>query len=99
MTVSEGTTLGQYEIRSQIGAGGMGEVFLARDSKLERQVALKLLTEAVSQNADRLHRFTQEARAASALNHPNILTIHEIGEIDGTHYIATEYIQGETLRY
>jgi serine/threonine-protein kinase len=77
----------------------MGEVFLARDTKLERQVAIKLLAAEFSQQADRLHRFTQEARAASALNHPNILTIYEIGETDGLHFIATEYIEGETLRH
>jgi serine/threonine protein kinase/tetratricopeptide (TPR) repeat protein len=99
MKISKGANIGHYEILNAIGAGGMGEVFLARDSKLERQVAIKLLGKEFSNHADRLHRFTQEARAASALNHPNILTIHEIGETDGTHYIATEYIEGETLRH
>ena len=76
----------------------MGEVYLARDTILERNVAIKQLADEVSQNSDRLQRFIQEARAASALNHPNILTIHEVGETDGKHYIATEYIEGETLR-
>jgi serine/threonine-protein kinase len=99
MTMSRGARLNHYEILSPIGAGGMGEVFLARDTRLERQVAIKLLGAEFSENADRLHRFIQEARAASALNHPNILTIHEIGETDLRHYIATEYIEGETLRY
>ncbi|HYV03164.1 MAG TPA: protein kinase [Blastocatellia bacterium] len=82
-----------------IGAGGIGEVFLARDTKLERQVAIKLLSEEFSKHPDRLHHFTQEARAVSALNHPDMLTIHEIGETNGTHYLATEYIEGETLRH
>jgi len=99
MTIESGTQLGRYEIRSAIGAGGMGEVYLARDIKLERQVAIKLLSEEFNKHPDRLRRFTQEARAASALNHPNILTIHEIGDIDGKHYIATEYIEGEPLRH
>ncbi len=99
MPLSTGTRLGHYEILAPLGAGGMGEVFLARDSKLERQVAIKLLGDEFNQHADRLQRFIQEARAASALNHPNIITIHEIGEIEGAHYIATEYIEGETLRH
>src|SRR6185436_11825198 len=99
MTINPATRFNHYEVVAPIGAGGMGEVYLARDTKLERQVAIKLLSEEFSKHPDRLHRFTQEARAASALNHPNILTIHEIGETNGTHYIATEYIEGETLRH
>ncbi|MEW6128160.1 MAG: protein kinase [Acidobacteriota bacterium] len=98
MTLSQGTRLGHYEILSPIGVGGMGEVYLARDTRLERKVAIKLLTEPFKTDENRLRRFMQEARAASALNHPNILTIYEIGETDGVHFIATEYIEGETLR-
>lgn len=98
MTIPAGTKLGRYEIRSQLGAGGMGEVYLAEDTKLDRKVALKILPAEVASNQDRMRRFVQEARAASALNHPNILTIHEIGAEAGTHFIATEYIDGETLR-
>ena len=93
------TTLSHYRIVSKIGAGGMGEVWLAEDTRLNRKVALKLLPAELSSDVDRLRRFVQEAKAASALNHPNILTIYEIGETDGTHYIATEYIEGETLRH
>jgi serine/threonine protein kinase len=92
------TNLGHYEIRSRIGAGGMGEVYLAHDSRLGRSVALKLLPAEFTKDESRLRRFQQEARAASALNHPNILTIFEIGEVDGIHFIATELIEGETLR-
>ncbi len=100
MTLNKGAKIGHYEILNAIGAGGMGEVFLARDTRLERQVAIKLLGEEFSDHADRLHRFTQEARSASALNHPNILTIHEIGETEtGARFIATEYVEGETLRH
>jgi serine/threonine protein kinase/TolB-like protein/Tfp pilus assembly protein PilF len=95
---SPGTKLGRYEIRSQIGAGGMGEVYLAHDTQLDRTVALKILPENVAADRTRLQRFVQEAKAASALNHPNILTIFEIGHTDSTHFIATEFIEGETLR-
>jgi adenylate cyclase len=98
MTIQAGTHFGRYEIRSPIGAGGMGEVYLAHDAQLDRPVALKLLPVGVTQDADRLRRFQQEARATSALNHPNILTIYEIGETAGTHFIATEFIDGTTLR-
>jgi serine/threonine protein kinase len=98
MAISAGTTLGRYEIRSLIGSGGMGEVYLAHDSQLRRPVALKLLPANFTQDEDRLHRFEQEAYAASALNHPNILTIYEIGQIDSTRFIAMEYVEGETLR-
>ena len=93
-----GKQIGRYEVLSRIGRGGMGEVFLAQDSSLGRKVALKLLRGEFTRNEDRLRRFQQEARAASALNHPNILTIHEIGQDGGLHFIATEYIEGETLR-
>ena len=93
-----GSRLGGYEIRSQLGVGGMGEVYLAYDLKLDRKVALKTLPTEVVANQQRMRRFVQEAKAASALNHPNILTIHEIGEDAGTNFIATEFIDGETLR-
>src|SRR5438270_10250100 len=98
MTITAGTKLGRYEIRSKIGAGGMGEVYLAQDTKLVRKVALKILPADVAAHADRMKRFVQEAKAASALNHPNILTIHEIDQTDSGHFIATEFIDGETLR-
>src|SRR5215470_15880664 len=87
-----------YRILEKLGAGGMGEVYLAEDMKLGRKVAIKILSEEYTTNRDRLHRFEQEACAASALNHPNILTIHEVGNDEGRHYIATEYIDGLTLR-
>jgi serine/threonine protein kinase len=98
MTIAAGTHLGRYEINSKIGEGGMGEVYLAQDTELDRKVALKILSADLAANQDRMRRFVQEAKAASALNHPNILTIHEIGAEAGTHFIATEYIEGETLR-
>ncbi|MCA1600890.1 MAG: serine/threonine protein kinase [Acidobacteria bacterium] len=90
--------LGHYKIIEQIGAGGMGEVYLAEDTTLNRRAALKLLPDEHIQNEERLRRFKQEAKAASALNHPNILTIYEVGEADGHYFIATEFIDGETLR-
>src|SRR5258707_3867060 len=96
--ISSGTKLGRYEIRSKIGAGGMGEVYLAQDTRLDRKVALKILPADLAANQDRMRRFVQEAKAAAALNHPNIATIHEIGESDGVNFIAMEYIDGVTLR-
>jgi serine/threonine protein kinase/tetratricopeptide (TPR) repeat protein len=93
-----GQRISQYEIVKPIGAGGMGVVYLALDTKLKRKVALKLLPHELTDNKDRLRRFEQEAHSASALNHPNILTIHEIGASDGASFIATEFIDGETLR-
>src|SRR5712692_7862172 len=98
MSIAAGTKLGRYEIRSKIGEGGMGEVYLALDTELGRIVAIKILPEALASNQRRLERFIQEARAASALNHPHILTIYEIGTTGATHFIATEFIDGETLR-
>src|SRR5712692_9888638 len=98
MSLTTGTKLGRYEIRSKIGAGGMGEVYLAQDTKLDRKVALKILPAEVAAHPDRMRRFVQEAKAASALNHPNIITIHEIDDTDSGHIIATEFIDGETLR-
>jgi len=90
--------LAHYSIVRKIGAGGMGEVYLAQDKKLDRKVALKILPAEVASNQERMRRFVQEAKAASALNHPNIITIHEVGEADSRHFIATEFIDGETLR-
>jgi serine/threonine protein kinase/tetratricopeptide (TPR) repeat protein len=98
MTVDAGTRLGRYEIRSKIGEGGMGEVYLAEDTRLHRNVALKILPTDLAANRDRMRRFEQEATAAAALNHPNIATIHEIGESAGVHFIAMEFIDGQTLR-
>jgi serine/threonine protein kinase/TolB-like protein/Flp pilus assembly protein TadD len=96
--LSANTTLSHYRIVSKLGAGGMGEVYLAEDTRLDRKVALKLLPAEFTEDADRVRRFIQEAKAASALNHPNIITIHEIGQAEGAHYIATEFIDGSTLR-
>jgi serine/threonine protein kinase/tetratricopeptide (TPR) repeat protein len=98
MSVAAGTQLGHYEICSLLGAGGMGEVYLAKDTRLRRNVALKLLPSDLSLSKDRLLRFEQEAYAASALNHPNILTIYEIGQANETRFIAAEFIDGVTLR-
>ena len=98
MSIAAGTKLGRYEIRSKIGAGGMGEVYLAQDTKLDRKVALKILPAEVAAHPDRMKRFVQEAKAASALNHPNIITIYEIDDTGSGHFIATEFIDGKTLR-
>ena len=93
-----GQTVGSFKILSQLGRGGMGEVYLAQDSKLGRKVALKLLPEEFTRREDLVRRFALEARAASGLNHPNIVTVYEIGQTGSSQYIATEYIEGETLR-
>src|SRR5213592_2069107 len=98
MTLTTGTRLGRYEIRSKLGEGGMGEVYLAEDAELHRKVALKVLPSEVATHPDRMRRFKQEATAAAALNHPNIAHIYEIGESDGTHFIAMEFVDGFTLR-
>src|SRR5712691_7593761 len=97
MTLAAGTNLGRYEIRSQIGVGGMGEVYLAEDTKLERTVALKILPADVASDQERMRRFVQEAKAAAALNHPNIAHIYDIGEVDGTNFMTMEFIDGDTL--
>ena len=93
-----GQTIGSFRILSQLGRGGMGEVYLAQDSKLGRKVALKLLPEELTRREDLVRRFALEAKAASGLNHPNIVTVYEIGQTGSSEYIATEYIEGETLR-
>src|SRR5881275_537764 len=98
MTIVSGTKLGRYEIRSKIGEGGMGEVYLAQDSQLHRKVALKILPAELTQNKDRLRRFELEAQSAAALNHPHIAHIYEIGKAHGVHFIAMEFVDGLTLR-
>src|SRR5712691_6466435 len=98
MTLGTGAKLGRYEIRSKIGEGGMGEVYLALDTELDRTAAIKILPEALASDPERLQRFVQEAKAASALNHPHILTIYEIGTTGASRFIATEFIDGDTLR-
>jgi serine/threonine protein kinase/Tol biopolymer transport system component len=98
MSLSPNTTLAHYTIISKIGAGGMGEVYRARDTRLDREVAIKLLPTEVSSDSDRLQRFAQEARATSALNHPNILTVYDIGTHEGSPYIVAELLKGEELR-
>ena len=90
MTLSVGSKLGPYEVLAPLGAGGMGEVYRARDHRLGRELAIKVLPESVARDADFLARFQSEARAASALNHPNIVTIHDIGSADGVSYILME---------
>src|SRR5262245_10132476 len=98
MTLMTDKRLGPYEILSPLGAGGMGEVWRARDTRLDREVAIKVLPASFAQDADRLRRFEQEARATSALNHPNILTVYDIGDHEGAPYIVSELLEGEILR-
>ena len=98
MSLTSGTKLGPYEIQSPLGAGGMGEVYRARDTRLGRDVALKILPESFAREGDRLHRFEQEARAVAALNHPNILAVFDIGQHNGSPFLVSELLQGETLR-
>ena len=98
MALASGTKLGPYDIQSLLGSGGMGEVYRARDSRLNRIVAIKVLPASYSADGDRLQRFVQEARSAAALNHPNILSIFDIGEERGAPYIVSELLEGQTLR-
>ena len=98
MTLSSGTRLGPYEIVAPLGAGGMGEVYRAKDERLKREVAIKVLPASYSQDADRLRRFEQEAQSAGGLNHPNITAVYDLGSHDGAPYIVTELLEGETLR-
>ncbi|HSB09069.1 MAG TPA: protein kinase [Blastocatellia bacterium] len=99
MAINPGTNIGPYKVISSLGAGGMGEVYLARDTRLGRKIALKFLSADFTRDEERVRRFQQEARAASALNHPNLITIFDIGEVEAVHFISTEFIEGETLRH
>src|SRR3954470_21687289 len=96
--IEAGTKLGRYVVRSKVGAGGMGEVYLGHDETLDRRVALKILPVDLAAKKDRMERFVREAKAAAALNHPNIAHIYEIGESDGVNFIAMEFVDGDTLR-
>src|SRR5262245_48261357 len=98
MTMTPGAKLGSYEILAPLGAGGMGEVYRAKDTRLDRVVAIKVLPAEFAKDADRLKRFEQEARATSALNHPNILTVYDIGTHEGAPYLVAELLEGEELR-
>src|SRR5271170_4490144 len=98
MALTPGTKLGPYEIKSQVGAGGMGEVYRARDTRLGRDVALKILPESFARDSDRLRRFEQEAQAVAALNHPNILAIFDVGHLNGAPFLVSELLEGESLR-
>jgi serine/threonine protein kinase len=98
MSLHSGTILGPYQIQAPLGAGGMGEVYSARDTRLQRDVAIKVLPESFARDPERLRRFEQEARAVAALNHPNILAVHDVGAQDGTQYIVTELLEGHPLR-
>src|SRR5712692_1219981 len=98
MRLAAGTRLGPYEILAPLGAGGMGEVYRAKDPRLGREVAIKVLPASFSQDPDRLHRFEQEAKAAGLLNHPNITAVHDVGSHEGVPYVVSELLEGETLR-
>ena len=98
MALSSGTKLGPYEILSPLGAGGMGEVYLVRDTRLDRVVAIKVLPSTLAADPDRLQRFKHEARILSALNHPNLLAIYDVGSQDGIHYLVSEFLEDHTLR-
>src|SRR3989337_854825 len=98
MPLSPGTTVGRYQIQSLLGSGGMGDVYKALDATLGRPVALKVLRRELSGDPERLDRFLHEARAASALNHPNILTIHEVGDHDRSRFLVSEFVEGESVR-
>src|SRR5688572_11118538 len=97
MSPTAGTEIGRYKILSKLGQGGMGEVYLAEDTRLRRNVALKILPVDVATDRVRMERFVQEAKAASALNHPNIITIYEIDQTESGHFIAIEYIDGQKI--
>src|SRR5215469_9718536 len=98
MALTAGTKLGPYEIESQLGAGGMGEVYRARDPRLRRDVAIKVIPASFATDTERLRRFEQEAHAVAALNHPNILAIYDVGGSNGAPYVVSEMLEGETLR-
>src|SRR6201984_1586941 len=98
MALTAGTKLGPYEIQSPLGAGGMGEVYRARDTRLDRTVAVKILPESFARDQERLHRFEQEARAVAALSHPNILAVYDVGQHNGSPFLVSELLEGETLR-
>ena len=98
MSLAPGVRLGRYEIRSQIGSGGMGEVYLAWDSELDRTIALKILPPGIASDPERMRRFAHEAKSASALNHPNILIVHDVGRSDSIPFMVTEHVEGDTLR-
>jgi eukaryotic-like serine/threonine-protein kinase len=98
MALASGTKIGPYEIVSLLGAGGMGEVYRARDSRLRREVAIKVLPPSFAKDTDRLRRFEQEARMVGALNHPNILAIFDVGAQDGVPYLVSELLEGQSLR-
>ena len=97
MALAVGSRLAHYDVTALIGEGGMGQVYQATDTKLERTVALKVLPQEFAEDPDRLQRFNREAKAASAISHPHVAHIYEIGEADGTHYIAMEFVEGQTL--
>src|ERR1700727_503436 len=98
MNLEAGTKLGPYEITAPLGAGGMGEVYAARDARLERDLAVKILSTEMADNIERVRRFEKEARLASALNHPNIVTVYDIGASGNVRYIAMELVKGSTIR-
>ena len=97
MRLTAGMNLGPYEVLEAIGAGGMGEVYKARDTRLNRTVAVKVLPENVSENAELKQRFEREAQTIAALNHPHICVVHDVGQEGSTHYLVMEYLEGETL--
>src|SRR5271157_2993821 len=97
MALTSGTKLGPYELQSPLGAGGMGEVYCARDTRLDRTVAIKILPAHLSSNSEARQRFEREARAISSLNHPNICTLYDVGHQDGMDYLVMEFLEGETL--
>src|SRR6266568_6558640 len=97
MSLAAGTKLGPYEIQSPLGAGGMGEVYRALDTRLDRSVAIKILPDHLSQSPEAKQRFDREARAISSLSHPNICTLYDVGDEDGTDYLVMEFLEGETL--